>query len=165
VRIWGVVIPPGYLRWAATGAGVVVLGVLIAVAVSVSGLFGSSPEDSGSTVRANVLTGAPCNKTGASEKVKFTIAGKPHQARLDGCGHTKNEPVDVTVPAAPLPPDLVVHAANAAVGDRESGEGLGLLLIVVSGVAGAAYTFVIRRGPRTAKLPAPLHLSYEWPTT
>jgi hypothetical protein len=138
--------------------------VLIAVAVSVSGLFGTSPEDSGSTVRASVVTGAPCDRPGATEKVRFTVAGKSHQARFDGCGHAENEPVDVTVPAGPLPSDLVVHAADAAVGDPESGEGLGLLLIVVSGVAGAAYAFVIRRGPRTTRLPPPLRLAYEWPT-
>ena len=139
------VIPPGYLRWAATGAGVVVLGVLIAVAVNMSGLFGSSPEDSGRTVRASVVTGAPCDRPGATEKVTFTIAGKPHEARFDGCGHTAKEPVDVRVPSGPLPPNLVVHAAEAAVGDREEGEGLGLLLIVTSGIAGATYTYLIRK--------------------
>lgn len=139
------VIPAGYVRWAATVAGVVALGVLVAVAVSVSGLFGSSPEDSGTTVRAKVVTGAPCDKPAATEKVRFHTAGKPHEARFDGCGHTRDEPVDVTVPAGPLPSDLVVHAADAAVGDQDSGEGLGLLLIVVSGVAGAGYAFLIRR--------------------
>lgn len=152
-------IPPGYLRWAATGAGVVVLGVLIAVAVSASGLFGSSPEDSGRTVRASVVSGVPCDRPGATEKVRFTIAGKPHEARFDGCGHAKGERVDVTVPAGPVPADLVVHAADAAVGDLDRGEDLGLLLIVISGVAGAGYAFLVRRGPRTAKLPPALRLA------
>lgn len=152
-------VPPGYLRWAAAGAGVVVLGVLVAVAVSVSGLFGSSPQDSGTTVRASVVTGSPCNEPGATEKVAFTVAGKARQARFDGCGHAKNEPVEVRVPTGPLPNDLVVHAADAARGDRENGEGLGLLLIVVSGIAGAGYAFLIRRGPRTTKLPPALRLA------
>jgi hypothetical protein len=159
VRIWGVAVPPGYVRWAATGAGVVVLGVLVAVAVSVSGLFGSSPQDQGTKVRATVVKGVPCNRLGATETVRFTHAGKQHQARYDGCGNAKNEPVEVTVPAGPLPQNLVVHAADAATGDRENGEGLGLLLIVVSGMAGATYAFLVRRGPRTTKLPPVLRLA------
>jgi hypothetical protein len=142
VRIWGVVIPPGYLRWAAAGAGVVVLGMLIAVLASVAGVFGASPEDQGTTVRATVVTGTPCDSLGATETVKFTHSGREHQARFDGCGHTENEPVQVTVPAGPLPSGLVVHAADAAMGDRVEGEGLGLLLIVVSGMAGATYAFL-----------------------
>jgi hypothetical protein len=159
VRIWGVAIPPGYVRWAATGGGVVVLGVLIAVAVSLSGVFGAAPEDHGKIVRAAVVTGVPCNKPGATETVKFTASGKSHQARFDGCGHAKDERVEVTVPAGPLPGDLVVHASDAATGDRENGEGLGPLLIVVSGMAGAAYAFLVRRGPRTTRLPVALRLA------
>lgn len=159
MRLWGVAIPAGYVRWAATGAGVVVLGVLIAVVVSVSGLFGSSPADQGTKVRATVVTGVPCNRLGATETVRFTVFGRACQARYDGCGHAKDEPVEVTVPAGPLPSDLVVHAADAAKGDSEDGEGLGLLLIVVSGMAGAGYAFLVRRGPRTAKLPVALRLA------
>lgn len=154
MRLWGVAIPAGYVRWAVTGAGVVVLGVLIAVVVSVSGLFGSSPEDQGTTVRATVVTGVPCNRPGATETVKFTFFGRARQARYDGCGHAKDEPVEVTVPAGPLPADLVVHAADAAKGDSEDGEGLGLLLVVVSGIAGAGYALLVRRG----KLPVALRL-------
>lgn len=137
----------------------VVLGALIAVAVSVSGLFGSSPEDQGTTVRATVVTGVPCNRPGATETVRFTVGGSAHQARYDGCGHAKDEPVEVRVPAGPLSSELVVHAADAATGDRENGEGLGLLLIVVSGIAGAGYAFLVRRGPRTTRLPVPLRLA------
>lgn len=137
-------IPPGYLRWAATGAGVVVAAVLIATAVSVSGLFGSSPEDSGRTVRASVVTGVPCDRPGATETVRFTVSGKPHEARFDGCGHAKNEPVEVTIPSGPVTAGLVVHAADAAVGDRDPGEDLGLLLLVVSGIAGAGYALLVR---------------------
>jgi len=159
VRISGLLIPPGYLRWAAAGTGVVVLGVLIAVLVSVLGVFGASAVDQGTTVRATVVTGASCDKLGATETVKFTAAGEDDQVRFDGCGHAKGEPVSVMVPAGPLGKDLVVHAAEAAVGDSEDGEGLGLLLIVVSGIAGAAYAFLVRRGPRTNQLPPALRLA------
>jgi hypothetical protein len=159
VRIWGADIPPGYLRWAAAGAGVVLLGVLVAVVVSVAGLFGASPADQGGPVRATVVKAVPCDRANATETVRFTVAGREHQARFDGCGHAKDEPVEVKVPTGPLPTDLVVHASDAAMGDQEPGEGLGLLLIVVSGMAGATYAFLVRRGPRTTQLPTTLRLA------
>lgn len=159
MRIWGADIPPGYLRWAAAGAGVVLLGVLVAVVVSVAGLFGASPVNQGGTVRATVVKGVPCDRANTTETVRFTMAGREHQARFDGCGHAKDEPVEVSVPAGPLPANLVVHASDAATGDQEAGEGLGLLLIVVSGMAGATYAFLVRRGPRTTRLPTTLRLA------
>jgi hypothetical protein len=119
-----------------------VLGILIAMLVSASGVFGSSPEDQGTTVRATVVTGSPCDRAGATETVRFTVNGGTHQARFDGCGHAKDERVEITVPTGPLPSTLVVHASDAAMGDSDPGEGLGLLLIVVSGIAGATYTYL-----------------------
>jgi hypothetical protein len=122
VRIAGVLVPPGYLRWAAAGAGVVLLGTLIATAVGIAGLFGASVEDQGSTVEARVVAGSPCDKPGATEKVRFTMDEKDHEVRFDGCGHAEEERVAVTVPNGPLTGDLVVHAAEAAVGDSKDGE-------------------------------------------
>lgn len=159
MRIWGVVIPPGYLRWAAAGAGVIVLGTLIATVVSAAGLFGAAPEDEGTTVRATVVTGVACDVPSATETVTFSTGGDEHRARFDGCGHQEDERVEVTVPTGSLPNDLVVHASDAAVGDRQEGEGLALLLIVASSAAGATYAFLIRRGPRTTRLPRPLRLA------
>ena len=159
MRIWGVLIPPGYLRWSAVGAGVVLLGPVVAVLVSAVGLFGESPEDLGAKVRATVVTGTSCARAGATETVTFKHQGKDRGARFDGCGHAKGENVEVTVPTGTLTPNLVVHAADATVGDSKDGEGLGLLLIVVSGAAGAGYAFLIRRGPRTNRLPATLRLA------
>jgi hypothetical protein len=159
VRISGLPIPPGCLRWAAAGTGVVVLGVLVAVLVSVLGVFGAAAVDQGAAVRAKVVAGTSCASAGATETVTFEAAGKDHRVRFDGCGHAKGEPVSVMVPPGPPAKDLVVHAAEAAVGDSEDGEGLGLLLIVVSGMAGAAYAFLVRRGPRTNRLPPALRLA------
>lgn len=159
MRIWGVLIPLGYLRWAAAGAGVVVLGALIAALVNTVGLFDASQQDQGEKTRASVVAGVSCTQAGVMETVTFKAGGKEHRVRFDGCGHAKGEPVEVTVPTGPLGGDIVVHAADAAVGDSKDGEGLGLLLIVVSGMAGAAYAFLLRRGPRNAPLPAPLRLA------
>jgi hypothetical protein len=156
VRIRGVLIPSAHLWWAATSAAVVLLGVLVAVVVGASGVFfGTSAEDQGTSVPARVVTGVPCDRPGATETVSLTHGGRAHRVRFDGCGHARDEPVEVTVPTGALPADLVVHAADAARGDGENGEGLGLLLIVVSGVAGAAYAFLVRRGA----LPAVLRLA------
>jgi hypothetical protein len=152
-------VPPGYLRWAGAGTGVVLLGVLIAVLVSVFGLFGTSTEDQGSTVLARVVTGVACVEADATETVAFTAGGRRHRVRFDGCGHARDEPVAVTVPAGSVDGNVVVHSADAAVGDSRDGEGLGLLLIVVSGIAGAGYAFLVRRGPRATPLPPALRLT------
>lgn len=159
MRIWGVLIPPGYLRWAAAGTGVVVLGMLVAGVVSGVGLFGTARVDQGGKARATVVSGASCVHAGPAETVSFMADGRDRRARFDGCGHAKGEPVDITVPAGGLSGDLVVHAADAAVGDSQDGEDLGLLLIVVSGIGGAAYAFLLRRGPRTTRLPSALRLA------
>lgn len=159
MRIWGVLIPPGYLRWAAASAGVVVLGVLIAALVSYAGLFGPSQEDQGQQTRASVVAGVPCTGASAMETVTFKAGGKELRARFDGCGHAKGESVTVTVPAGPAGGDPVVHAADAAVGDGRNEDGLAMLLIVVSGMVGALFAFLVRRGPRTAPLPPALRLT------
>ena len=159
MRIWGVLIPPGYLRWTAASAGVVVLGVLMAVLVGHIGLFGSSLADQGQKTRASVVAGVPCASAGAMETVTFKAGGKEQKARFDGCGHAKGESVDVTVPGDAAGGDPVVHAADAAVGDGHAGDRLGLVLIAFSGMAGAVFAFLLRRGPRTRRLPPALRLA------
>jgi hypothetical protein len=163
MRIWDAEIPPGYLRWAATGAGMVVLGVLIAIGVSATGLLGTSQEDQGTKINATVVTSTPCTHPDAKETVKFKINDKTHQAKFDGCGHEKNEQIKITIPTTtpttPLPPNLTVHASNATTGDQKPGKNLSLLLIVTSSTAGATYAFLIRRGPRKTQLPKPLRLA------
>lgn len=152
-------IPPGYLRWAAAGAGVVVLGVLVATAAGVAGAYGdAAPRDTGRTVQATVVTGVSCAEAGARETVAFTVAGKPHEAAFSGCGHAKDEPLAITLPPGPVTGNLVVHAADAAIGTGRDGAGLAPLLVVVSGVAGAGYAFLLRRGPSGKRLPKALRL-------
>lgn len=150
-------IPPGYLRWAGVGAGVLLLGVVIATVVNLAGLLDTDDGESSRTVPATVVTGAPCTANGASETVSLVVDGRERTARFDGCGHREGEPVEVSVPADPGA-ELVVRAAQATSGSGDLG-GLGSVLVVVSGVAGAGYAFLVRRGPRTAQLPAPLRLA------
>jgi hypothetical protein len=131
------------------------LSIAIATVVSVLGLFGftSATEDAGTRVSAKVATATPCNRPNAVEIVTFRNDGEDKQARFDGCGHTKGEPVEILVPPGPVVESMVVHSAGAAVGDRAPGEGLGRVLLVGSGLAGAAYVFLVRRGKRGTPLP------------
>ncbi|HEV2781269.1 MAG TPA: hypothetical protein VGX25_17950 [Actinophytocola sp.] len=129
------------------------LSVVIAVVIGTFGLFGFSSADasSGRVVEATVVTGQPCDRPGAMETVRYTIDGRDEQARLDACGHRSDEPVEVRVTSGGA--DLVVHAAQAATGDSGNARRLGLLLLAVSGIAGAAYYLLVRRGPRGRPVP------------
>jgi hypothetical protein len=160
VRISGWQIPPGYLRWAAAGLGLLLLSVAIASMVSVLGLFGlaAAADDTGTRVSAKVATEAPCNRPNASEIVSFKYQGQDRQARFDGCGHAKGEPVEILLPPGPVVNSMVVQSASAAVGDGAPGEGLALVLLVISGLAGAGFAFLVRRGPKTRSLPRALRL-------
>jgi hypothetical protein len=165
VRIAGWQVPPGYLRWAAAGFGLLLLSVALAMMVNLLGLFGfAAAEDAGTRVSAKVATGAPCNVPNATEVVTFSYEKKDdRQARLDGCGHEKGEVVDILVPPGPVVDSMVVHAAGAAVGDSGPGRGVGLVLLILSGLAGSVFAFLVRRGPRTRALPMALRLAGEVP--
>ena len=160
MRISGRQIPPGYLRWAAAGVGTLLLSVAIAAIVGLVGLLGAttSRADVGTTVSAKVATAAPCNQPNAVETVTFRYRGDDRQARFDGCGHSKGEPVQIILPPGPVSATTVVQAAGTAVGDTVAGEGLASVLLVVSGVAGAGFAFLVRRGPKTKALPRALRL-------
>jgi hypothetical protein len=146
-------LPPGNARWAALSGGVLVLSVMIAVIIGTLGWFGLATGDSnvGRQVDAKVITGQSCDRAGGTEVVAFQQDGRERQARFDGCGHQPGEPVQVRVPAAGA--DVVVHAADATPGAGNHGRGLGLLLLTVSGIAGAGYGLLIQRGPKGTPLP------------
>lgn len=132
-------IPAGHLGWATA----VVLSVLLAALAGAVGVF-RGDEVTGRPVPATVVAGASCTGANPREKVEFTVGGRRHRANFDGCGHLENERVAVSVPAGPVDGNLTVRAANAAVGDG-GGEGLGPLLMVLGGMAGAGYAFLLRR--------------------
>lgn len=125
------------------------LSVVIAVAVGVFGLFGFAAETpDGATVEARVVTGAACDSAGGTETVKLTVAGRERQARFDGCGHQPGEPVEVRVPGNPprSDRDLLVQAAQAATGAGDQSRPVGLILLVLSGIAGAGYALLVVPG-------------------
>ena len=130
-------IPPGNARWAALSGGVLVLSVVLTVFIGTLGWFGFGTGDwnAGQRVDASVVTGLPCGQRG-TETVAFQQDGLERRARFDGCGHQQGEPVQVRVPSAT---DPIVHAADATTGEGNNGRGLGLLLLALSGIAGAGY--------------------------
>jgi hypothetical protein len=154
VRISGTQVPPGYLRWATLGIGLLLLAIVAAVLANTLGLSGftASTGGGGTRVTATVTAGAPCTTSGASERVTFTIDGREREARFDGCGHADGEQVEITVPAGD---DSLVQAAQATVGAGVPGAGVGSLLLVTASLAGGGYAFLIRRGPRGRRLPKP----------
>ena len=137
-------LPPISARWAALSGGVVLLSVLIAVVVGSFGWFGFGEGDAGGQVmQAKVTRAQPCSPPGGMETVEFTVNGQTRQADFNGCGHQNGEPVDIRL----TPGNTVVGAADATTGSGDNGQGLGLVLLVVAGIAGAAGGLLVRRGP------------------
>ena len=124
---------------------------MIAVIIGTLGWFGFATDDfdGGRQVEARVVTGQPCDQPG-TEVVAFQQDGRERQATFDGCGHQAGEPVQVRVPSATA---TLVHAADATSGQANNARGLGLLLLTVSGIAGAGYGLLIQRGPKGTQFP------------
>lgn len=137
------------------------LSVVLAVVVSALGLFGfgSAAGDTGTRVAARVTNDSPCNAASTFEVVTFKLEGRDRQARLDGCGHARGELVDILLPPGPVVDSMVVQSAGSAVDTSGPGEGLRLMLLVISGLAGAVYAFLVRRGSKRRPLPRALRLA------
>lgn len=106
------------------------------------GLFGLDANQPVTTsVTATVTKGAGCGQAEDGELVTFKQDGKQHQAKLDGCGHTEGEPVDVSVPAG-ASGDLVVHAAEAAVGESDGSRPVAFILFLLANLAGGGFAYI-----------------------
>jgi hypothetical protein len=138
-------LPPIDARWATLSGGVFLLSVLVAVVVGSFGWFGFGEGESagGRVMPAKVIKAEPCNPPGAMETVEFTVDGQTRRADFNGCGHQNGEPVDIRL----APGNTVVGAADATTGSSDNDDGLGLVLLVVAGIAGAAGGLLVRRGP------------------
>jgi hypothetical protein len=122
---------------------VFLLSVVVAVLVAMFGLFGFPSGDltGGRQVEARVITAWPCGRAEGMEVVRFTMDGRDWEAQF------------VAVTAFPGGSEQVVHAADATGGQGRYGRRLGGLLLVLSGMAGAGYTLLVRRGPRGTPMP------------
>jgi hypothetical protein len=126
---------------------VVLLSVIwsLALWLLAPGLFGLDTDVPATAhVTATVTKGAGCGQAGDGELVTFKHDGKQHQAKLDGCGHTEGEPVDVSVPADPGG-ELVVHAAEAAVGESDGRRPLAFILFLSANLAGGGFASIYFR--------------------
>jgi hypothetical protein len=126
---------------------VVLLSVLwsLALWLLAPGLFGLDAHQPATTnVTATVTKGAGCGQAGDGELITFKQDGKEHQAKLDGCGHTEGEPVDVSVPAD-TDGEMVVHAAEAAVGESDGSRPVAFILFLLSNLAGGGFAYIYFR--------------------
>jgi hypothetical protein len=126
----------------AAGAGLLVVVVLW---LTGPGLFGDGAAPQGTVVRAKVISSMDCTKPNAEEAVTFPLGGTTREGTLNGCGHDKGEELDVMVPAAPGPGTITVETSKVVNGSSSARRPLGLFLITLSCVAGAAYTHLVLR--------------------
>lgn len=132
-------------------AGVVVV-VVVGFALWLVAGFAGATGSSGPTERraqATVTTTASCQGGDTQDSVTVPVAGVSRPARLDGCGHSKGERVEVLVPAD-FASGTVVEPADTAPGDvsGKSHQVSFLLLIVATLVGGAiGYRLFRVRGP------------------
>lgn len=140
-------IPPGYVRLAVASTGLALFAVALAVMANLLGLTGFPvSKDTVSRMSAIVSVGAPCDRSGAGERVRFSEGGREREVRFDGCGHAKGERVEISVPSGGG--NAVAYATGTEAGDGERGESLGTLLLLTASAAGAVYAYLLRRAPR-----------------
>lgn len=131
----------------------VALSVGIAAIVGMFGLFGLEPAvPPGIPAQARVVTSATCDRPDATEVVSLILDGRERQARLDACGHQIGEPVEVSV-STDQAGEMVVHTGQATAGTASVGRQVGLVLLMLAGIAGAGYGLLVLRGPRGTPLP------------
>lgn len=95
-------------------------------------------------VAATVVAPASCGDPDAYDRVELTIGDRTRTAKLDGCGHQRNEVVDVVVPADTEGEFTVQNAASAPAG-MPFGTRLTTLLMCLSGLAGGLYAYLLTR--------------------
>ncbi|HKN96768.1 MAG TPA: hypothetical protein VJX10_06610, partial [Pseudonocardiaceae bacterium] len=130
---------------------VVVIGLWLA-----AGYAGSKTSPTSGTTRAQatVTAGASCQGGDTQDSLSFGLAGRTHQAKLDGCGHQRGEHVAVLVPAG-FTDGGVVEPADAAPGDSSGlSHRVAFLLLIVATVVGGAFARRFTRGSRPRPRPA-----------
>ena len=101
-------------------------------------------------VAATVVTPASCGDADAYDRVELTIGDRVHTAKLDGCGHQRDEVVEVVVPAD-TGGEFTVQAAASAPAGLPLETRLATLLTCLSGLAGGLYAYLLtRRSQATA---------------
>lgn len=127
--------------------GLVGIGVAIALLAPAKVLGAEEPPR---PVAATVVETASCGQ--GMDTVEWDANGEKKQAKLDGCGHSKGETVEIINTGH----DMVSSAASAPVG-LPVGRRLTALLLCMAALAGGFYAFLFRYAPLRAPavLPAP----------
>ncbi|WP_447005776.1 hypothetical protein ACRAKI_04465 [Saccharothrix isguenensis] len=105
-------------------------------------------------VSATVVTPASCGDAEAYDRVELEIGDRTRTARLDACGHRRDEVVEVVVPAD-TSGELTVQAAASAPEGMPFEARLTVILMCLSGLAGGLYAHLwTRRGQPTSSAEA-----------
>ncbi|GAA3629757.1 hypothetical protein C8D88_1011801 [Lentzea atacamensis] len=127
--------------------GLVGIGVAIALLVPAKVLGAEEPPR---PVAATVVETGACGQ--GMDTVEWDAGGQKKQAKLDGCGHSKGETVEIVMTGG----DMVSSAASVPAG-LPVGRRLTALLLCMAALAGGFYAFLFRYAPLRAPavLPAP----------
>jgi len=127
--------------------GLVGIGVAVALLVPARVLGDEEPPE---PVMATVVDSGACGQ--GTDTVEWDAGGEKKQAKLDGCGHSKGETVEIVNTGG----EMVSSAASVPVG-LPVGRRLTALLLCMAALAGGFYAFLFRYAPLRAPavLPAP----------
>jgi len=127
--------------------GLVGIGVAIALLAPARVLGAEEPPR---PVTATVVESGSCGQ--GMDTVEWDADGQKKQAKLDGCGHTKGETVEIINTGG----EMVSSAASLPVG-LPVGRRLTALLLCMAALAGGFYAFLFRYAPLRAPavLPTP----------
>jgi hypothetical protein len=103
---------------------------------------------------ATVVTSVPCGSATPGDMVEVQVDGSRIPARLDGCGHTKGERLQVAVPANTSARDLVVHLYTPGTSGGASSR-LNWVLLTLAAIAGGGYMLLLRSGAGSRSGSAP----------
>jgi hypothetical protein len=127
---------------------VLVLLGATAVITMPGGVFdvpGSGASAGQRVASATVVTSVPCGSSTPGDVVDVQVNGVRTPARLDGCGHTTGEQIQVAVPANPSTQDLVVHIYTPGMSTGGGAAGrLNWVLLTVAAIAGGGYMLLLR---------------------
>ncbi|MEU3645367.1 hypothetical protein AB0E59_18445 [Lentzea sp. NPDC034063] len=120
--------------------GLVGIGVAIALLAPAKVLGAEEPPR---PVTATVVESGSCGQ--GMDTVEWDADGQKKQAKLDGCGHTKGETVEIINTGG----EMVSSAASVPAG-LPVGRRLTALLLCMAALAGGFYAFLFRYAPLRA---------------
>ncbi|HEX7303209.1 hypothetical protein [Lentzea sp.] len=126
--------------------GLVGIGVAVALLVPAKVLGAAEPPK---PVAATVVETGACGQ--GMDTVEWDAGGEKKKAKLDGCGHSKGETVQIVMTGS----DMVSSAASVPTGPPVSSR-LTALLLCLAALAGGFYAFLFRYAPLRAPAVLPV---------